>query len=49
MKPAFKAGGIVTAGNIAGIDEGVASVTLVSEDEVKELGLIPMAEWGWWC
>lgn len=45
LKPAFKADGIVTAGNASGINDGAAAVVLVSEDKVKELGLIPMAEW----
>ena len=45
LKPAFKADGIVTAGNASGINDGAAAVVLVSEEKVKELGLIPMAEW----
>lgn len=45
LKPAFKVDGIVTAGNASGINDGAAAVVLVSEDKVKELGLIPMAEW----
>lgn len=45
LKPAFKANGIVTAGNSSGISDGAAAVVLVSEDKVQELGIIPMAEW----
>ena len=45
LKPAFKADGIVTAGNASGINDGAAAVVLVSEDKVKELGLTPMEEW----
>lgn len=45
LKPAFKAGGNVTAGNASGINDGAAAVILVSEDKVKELRLISMAEW----
>lgn len=45
LKPAFKVGGIVTAGNASGINDGAAAVILVSEDKVNELGLTPMAEW----
>lgn len=45
LKPAFKADGIVTAGNASGINDGAAAVVLVSEDKVKELGLTPIAEW----
>lgn len=45
LKPAFKVGGSVTAGNASGINDGAAAVILVSEDKVKELRLISMAEW----
>lgn len=45
LKPAFKADGIVTAGNASGINDGAAALVLVSEDKVNELGLTPMAEW----
>lgn len=45
LKPAFKADGIVTAGNSSGINDGAAAVLLVSEKAVCELGLKPQAEW----
>ncbi len=45
LKPSFKQGGAVTAGNSSGINDGAAAVILVSEDKVKELELIPQAEW----
>lgn len=45
LKPAFKSGGIVTAGNSSGINDGAAAVVLVSEKKMRELGLMPMAEW----
>ena len=45
LKPAFKQGGMVTAGNSSGINDGAAAVILVSEDKVRELGLQPQAEW----
>lgn len=45
LKPVFKDGGVVTAGNSSGINDGAASVVLASESKVKELGLRPMAEW----
>ena len=45
LKPAFKADGIVTAGNASGINDGAAAIVLVSEEKVKELGLQPIAEW----
>jgi acetyl-CoA C-acetyltransferase len=45
LKPAFKADGMVTAGNASGISDGAAAIVLVSEEKVKELRLDPMAEW----
>lgn len=45
LKPVLKADGVVTAGNASGINHGAAALILVSEDKVKELGLISMAEW----
>lgn len=45
LKPVFKEGGVVTAGNSSGINDGAASVILASESKVKELNLKPMAEW----
>ena len=44
LKPAFKPGGTVTAGNASGINDGAAAVIVASEDFVKEHGLEPMAE-----
>jgi len=43
LRPAFRAGGSVTAGNSSPLNDGAAAVLLVSEDVVKELGLEPMA------
>ena len=45
LKPAFKQGGTVTAGNSSGINDGAAAVILISEDKIKELELIPQVEW----
>ena len=45
LRPAFKKDGIVTAGNSSTINDGAAAVVLVSEEKVKELGLVPMAQW----
>lgn len=44
LKPAFKEGGTVTAGNSSGINDGAAAVVLSSEYKVKELGLKPLAK-----
>jgi acetyl-CoA C-acetyltransferase len=43
MKPAFKKDGSVTAGNASGINDGAASVLLMSAEKAKELGLEPLA------
>ncbi|MCR5387637.1 MAG: acetyl-CoA C-acetyltransferase [Lachnospiraceae bacterium] len=46
LKPAFKRdGGIVTAGNSSGINDGAAAVVMMSEEKAKELGVKPMATW----
>lgn len=43
LKPAFKKGGTVTAGNASGINDGASAVVLMSADKAKELGCKPMA------
>ncbi len=43
LKPAFKAGGTVTAGNSSGINDGAAALLLVSAERGEALGLRPMA------
>ena len=44
MKPAFKKeGGMVTAGNASGINDGAGAVVLATADAVKAHGLAPMA------
>ncbi|MEO5964165.1 MAG: acetyl-CoA C-acyltransferase [Candidatus Limnocylindrales bacterium] len=43
LKPAFRAGGSVTAGNSSGINDGAAALLLVSADRGRELCLRPMA------
>jgi acetyl-CoA acetyltransferase family protein len=43
LKPAFKEGGSVTAGNSSGINDGAAASLIVSEDVVKRLNLKPLA------
>jgi len=44
LKPAFKAGGTVTAGNSSGINDGAAALLLASGEAVKRYGLQPMAK-----
>ncbi len=43
LKPAFKEGGSVTAGNSSGINDGAAAALLVDEELLKELNLEPLA------
>lgn len=43
LKPAFRAGGSVTAGNSSPLNDGAAAVLLASEEVVKELKIAPMA------
>ncbi len=49
LRPAFKPGGRVTAGNASGINDGAAAIVVASGEAVDELGLKPMAKligWG---
>lgn len=49
LRPAFRQGGTVTAGNASGINDGAAAVVLASEVEVSRRGLCPAARlvsWG---
>jgi acetyl-CoA C-acetyltransferase len=41
LRPAFKEGGMVTAGNASGINDGAAAVVLTSAATARELGLKP--------
>jgi len=45
LKPAFRQGGTVTAGNSSGINDGAAALLLMSVAKARELGLKPMARW----
>ena len=45
LKPAFKADGIVTAGNSSTINDAGAAVVVMSEEKAKELGVSPEAIW----
>ena len=42
LKPAFKDGGSVTAGNASGRNDGASAVLLMSETKAQELGLKPI-------
>jgi acetyl-CoA acetyltransferase family protein len=43
LRPAFREGGTVTAGNASGINDGASAVLLVEATRARELGLRPMA------
>ena len=43
LRPAFKMGGIVTAGNSSQTSDGAAFVLVMSEEMVKQLGVTPIA------
>lgn len=45
LRPAFRPGGTVTAGNSSGINDGAAALLLMSRQKAGELGLKPMARW----
>jgi len=42
LKPAFRAGGSVTAGNSSGLNDGAAAVVIASEEKARALGLEPL-------
>jgi acetyl-CoA acetyltransferase family protein len=49
LKPAFKHGGIITAGNASGITDGAAAVVLTSAEQAARRGIQPLARivsWG---
>lgn len=43
LKPAFKEGGTVTAGNASGVNDGSAASLIVNEETLKKYNLKPMA------
>lgn len=43
LKPAFKKGGTVTAGNSSGMNDAAAAMVIMTEEKAKELGLKPLA------
>ena len=44
LKPSFKKGGTVTAGNSSGINDGAAAVVLMNQNEANKKGLDPLAK-----
>ena len=45
LKPAFREGGRVTAGNASGLNDGAGAVLLTSERRAEALGLEPKMRW----
>jgi acetyl-CoA C-acetyltransferase len=45
LKPAFRQGGTVTAGNSSGLNDGAAALVLTSASRASSLGLRPIARW----
>jgi 3-oxoadipyl-CoA thiolase len=42
LKPAFRRGGTVTAGNASGINDGAAALVIASEEQARRLGVEPL-------
>ena len=42
LRPAFREGGTVTAGNASGINDGAAALVIASEEKARELGVEPL-------
>lgn len=45
LRPVFRAGGTVTAGNASGLNDGAAAVLLMSAEKAGELDMKPVARW----
>jgi acetyl-CoA C-acetyltransferase len=43
LKPAFKKGGTVTAGNAPGVNDGAAAIVVMSANKARTLGIEPIA------
>src|SRR5207247_11136306 len=42
LRPAFRAGGTVAAGNASGINDGAAALVIASEERARALGVEPL-------
>lgn len=49
LKPAFKKGGTLTAGNSSALTDGAAAVLVMSEEKAKALGYTPLAAFKSWA
>lgn len=45
LRPVFREGGTVTAGNASSINDGAAAVVIMSEEKAKSLGIKPRLRW----
>jgi 3-oxoadipyl-CoA thiolase len=45
LRPAFREGGTVTAGNSSGLNDGACALVLMSQSKADQLGLKPLARW----
>jgi acetyl-CoA C-acetyltransferase len=45
LRPAFRSGGTVTAGNASGLNDGAAALVLMAAETAEALGAEPMARW----
>jgi acetyl-CoA C-acetyltransferase len=45
LRPAFREGGTVTAGNASGLNDGACALVLMSADRAEALGIQPLARW----
>ena len=45
LKPAFRKGGTVTAGNASAMNDGASALVLMSADRAASLGVKPLARW----
>ncbi|MEL7234678.1 MAG: thiolase family protein [Chloroflexota bacterium] len=45
LRPAFREGGTVTAGNSSGLNDGACALVLMSAEKARALGIQPLARW----
>ncbi|MFN2136398.1 MAG: thiolase family protein, partial [Candidatus Promineifilaceae bacterium] len=45
LRPVFREGGTVTAGNASGLNDGACALVLMSQSRADKLGIEPMARW----
>ena len=45
LRPVFRSGGTVTAGNASGMNDGAAALVLMAESRARALGIRPLARW----